>query len=395
MRRRRAGRAGRARFRPPARAGPAPRTAGRQAGAARPRLAGHGGGGAQHHRTDQQPAQAARSARDRHRAGARLPVRGHARCAGTRRAGRWRRVGATAPQPAGAAHPLHRPRSGARGPGAAAGAVAPAHADRHRRVRQDPAGAAVRAAAARGVPRRRLVRRPRAAARRRARGRGLRDGARARQRARCDDRGRAGGAPRRAASAARAGQLRARAHGRGSARGRRAEAPGPIADPGHEPRAAGRRGRATLPGALALPAGHLRPGRHPRGRSRARVRRSGAPDAAGVRSGRRQCQRRRRDLPAARRHCACDRARRGPRGGAPAVRHRGAARGPVSPVDGWKLRARTPADAARRDAVEPRPARARRAAHAASTRRVCRRLHARGRHGGDAGRRRVRGAGRG
>ncbi len=57
------------------------------------------------------------------------------------------------------AHALHRPRGGARRSGAPRAAVAAADADRHRRLRQDEPGAAVRATAARRVCRRRLVRR--------------------------------------------------------------------------------------------------------------------------------------------------------------------------------------------------------------------------------------------
>ena len=59
-----------------------------QAGAARPRLARRRGRGAQHRRADQQSAQAARPARDRHRAGAGLSIHG---AAGRRRHARSRR----------------------------------------------------------------------------------------------------------------------------------------------------------------------------------------------------------------------------------------------------------------------------------------------------------------
>ena len=323
-----AGRAGRARLRSAARAGPAPRTAGRQAGAARPRLAGHGGGGAQHHRADQQPAQAARSARDRHRAGARLPVRGHARCAGARRAGRWRRVGAaraTTCRSSARASSAARRRSrtsarllaqsrlltltGIGGCGKTRLALQFAQqrladfADGVWFVDLAPLRDAERVASACAT----------------ALGLGNEPDATTARRA--------GGAPRRTRKRCSCWTT-ASTCATGAAAlvdaccARRAER-------GSWPRAARRwasQGEQLYPvRSLSLPA-TVRPRRHPRRRSRARVRRSGAPGAAGVRGGRRQRRRRRRDLPAARRHRAGDRAGRGARGDAAAVRHRGAAR---------------------------------------------------------------------
>ena len=186
-------------------------------------------------------------------------------------------------------------------------------------------------------------------------------------------------------AAARDRQLRAAAR-----RGPRAE-PHPRRLPalearGHEPRRAADRRRARA-GDAAARLGAL-DGPVPAPRAGVRL----APDA---RRGRRAADR--ADLRAARRPAAGDRARRGADEGAHAGGDPRAARPPARPAQQrLARRSRAPADAARRDRVELRPARAVRADDLRAARRVLRRLHARGRRGGvRLGRaRRHRGAGR-
>ena len=235
----------------------------------------------------------------------------------------------------------------------------PVHPDGAGRHRQDAAGGRGGVQRARALRRRRHLRRSRARARghdRPCRDRPRDEPRRSRRSRPPNGRGRA---PAAATDAPGARQLRA-GHG-GRRRRRRAHPPMPEAHrPRHQPRGAAGPRRTAPPGPAALLADRL--ARRDELSRRRALRRARARSATELRHGRRDGRDRRRDLRAARRAPARDRTRR--RTAAAVLAGRASRPSPERarcPPRRRARPARPPANAARHDRLELRPARRRRA----------------------------------